>query len=98
ALTNETASPLGAAVDTVLALEAGEERAVAATKTYVNSLGAIALLFASATEDGHALAELERVPGQLALQLERSWEDVALLDSLGVVEGGTAIARGVNYG
>ena len=35
----------------VLPLEAGEERAVAATKTYLNSLGAVALLFAAIGDD-----------------------------------------------
>src|SRR5438128_5367761 len=47
ALTNVADSPLAQEADAVLPLEAGEEHAVAATKTYVNSLGAIALLFAA---------------------------------------------------
>jgi glucosamine--fructose-6-phosphate aminotransferase (isomerizing) len=98
AITNEATSPLASGVDAVLPLEAGSERAVAATKTYLNSLGAIALLFACATSDSQALDELERMPGQLARQLDRSWEDAAALDGLDVVEGGTVIARGVNYG
>jgi glucosamine--fructose-6-phosphate aminotransferase (isomerizing) len=97
AITNDTSSPLAAAADEVLALEAGEEVAVAATKTYVNSLGAIALLFAVATGDDAASAELERVPSQLALQLERSWDDVRRLDALADLHGGTVVARGVNY-
>ncbi|HEU5361871.1 MAG TPA: SIS domain-containing protein [Gaiellaceae bacterium] len=97
AITNDTASPLAAAADEVLALEAGEEVAVAATKTYVNSLGAVALLFAVATGDAAALAELERVPSQLALQLERSRDDVRRLDLLEDLHGGTVVARGINY-
>jgi glutamine---fructose-6-phosphate transaminase (isomerizing) len=98
ALTNAPSSPLGSAVDVVLALEAGVEQSVAATKTYVNSLGAIALLFATSTGDQEALAELARVPEQLARQLERSRDDAARIDALAPVEGGTVIARGVNYG
>jgi glucosamine--fructose-6-phosphate aminotransferase (isomerizing) len=97
ALTNSPASPLGQAADAVLKLEAGDEQAVAATKTYVNSLGAVALIFATATSDGRALAELERLPDQLAAQLERSWGDVTVLDDFGRIEGGTVIARGINY-
>jgi glucosamine--fructose-6-phosphate aminotransferase (isomerizing) len=97
AITNDLASPLAAAADEVLALEAGEEVAVAATKTYVNSLGAVALLFAVATGDAAALDELARVPSQLALQLERSWDDVRRLDLLENVHGGTVVARGINY-
>ncbi|HZO34610.1 MAG TPA: SIS domain-containing protein [Gaiellaceae bacterium] len=98
ALTNEPASPLGASADAVLALEAGSEESVAATKTYVNSLGAIALLFATATGDRGALDELERVPEQLERQLALSAESARRIDELGPIEGGTVIARGVNYG
>jgi glucosamine--fructose-6-phosphate aminotransferase (isomerizing) len=97
AITNDETSPLAEAADEVLALEAGEERAVAATKTYVNSLGAVALLFAAATDDRDALAELRRVPSQLALQIERSWDDARAIERLGDIGGGTVIARGVNY-
>ena len=97
AITNDVASPLAAAADEVLALEAGEELAVAATKTYLNSLGAIALLFAVSTSDENALHELEQIPAHVALQLERSWDDAQRLDRLGELQGGTAVARGVNY-
>ena len=63
ALTNDAASPLAQQADAVLPLEAGEERAVAATKTYLNSLGAVALLFAAIAEDELALDELKRDAG-----------------------------------
>jgi glucosamine--fructose-6-phosphate aminotransferase (isomerizing) len=98
AITNRPESPIAAAADAVLPLEAGEERAVAATKTYANSLGAIALLFAWSTRDRAALRELELMPGRIAEQLERSFEDASLLDSYGGIHGGTVVARGINYG
>jgi len=98
AITNEPASPLGRAAEAVLALEAGEERAVAATKTYLNSLGALALLFATSTRDDDALAELTRTPEAVARQLERSFADVGALDELDPIAGGTVIARGVAFG
>lgn len=97
ALTNAPSSPLGRAADGVLKLEAGKEQAVAATKTYVNSLGAVALLFATTTGDSQALDELERIPERLARQLDRSWLDAAEIDRLGSVDGGTVVARGINY-
>src|SRR4051794_5168619 len=96
ALTNDPDSPLGRTVDAVLKLEAGEEQAVAATKTYVNSLGAVALIFAVTTGDERALAELRRMPEQLAAQLDRTWLDAAAVDRLGAIEGGTVVARGIN--
>jgi glutamine---fructose-6-phosphate transaminase (isomerizing) len=97
ALTNTPSSPLGLAADGVLKLEAGKEQAVAATKTYVNSLGAVALLFATSTADAQALGELQRLPAQLAAQLDLSWEHVTEIDPLGTVDGGTVVSRGINY-
>ncbi len=44
AVTNEPNSELARAAEAVLPLAAGPERAVAATKTYLNQLGALALL------------------------------------------------------
>jgi glucosamine--fructose-6-phosphate aminotransferase (isomerizing) len=93
AITNNAESPLAGAADIVLPLEAGSEEAVAATKTYINSLGAIALIFAVST--GAGLAELEGVPAQLSAQLELSRYAAERLELL---DGGTVVARGVNYG
>lgn len=96
AITNEPDSPLAHAAEAVLPLEAGEERSVAATKTYLNSLGAIALLFAASTRDAQAWHELARMPAQVATQLELSLVDAARVDvSIG---GGTVVGRGINYG
>ena len=73
--------------------------AVAATKTYVNSLGAIALLFASSTDDARALRELHLMPERIAAQIELSFADArrARGRSRGI-RGGTVVARGINYG
>ena len=63
AITNRPGSPLAAAAEHTLPLLAGEERAVAATKTYTAQLGALAMLSA-ALEGGEARwAELSRVSG-----------------------------------
>jgi glucosamine--fructose-6-phosphate aminotransferase (isomerizing) len=97
ALTNDAASPLARTADAVLALEAGEERAVAATKTYVNSLGAVALLFAAIGDDDAARAELARMPALLELQVELSSEELPPLEGYVDAVGATVVARGVNY-
>jgi len=52
AVTNDADSPLAAAADAVLALGAGEEHAVAATKTYTAQVAALLLLSAHAGRDG----------------------------------------------
>jgi glutamine---fructose-6-phosphate transaminase (isomerizing) len=98
ALTNKPGSPLALAAEAVLPLEAGDERSVAATKTYLNSLGAIALLFAASTRDKQARRELELIPAQVEAQLEQSLLDVANVDRYRSIEGGTVVGRGINYG
>ena len=98
AISNTPGSPLARAAGEVLPLEAGDELAVAATKTYINSLGAVALLFASSTRDGEALGELHAMPERIAAQIAQSREDVAALGEETPIRGGTVVARGINYG
>jgi glucosamine--fructose-6-phosphate aminotransferase (isomerizing) len=81
-----------------LPLEAGEEHAVAATKTYVNSLGAVATLFAELGNDVTAREELARMPEALAAQIDLSLGDVPALEEYRDAVGLTVVARGVNYG
>jgi glucosamine--fructose-6-phosphate aminotransferase (isomerizing) len=67
ALTNEPESELAHAADVLLPLEAGPERAVAATKTYVNELATLALLAAAIAGRGPEFADRVRtVAGLLA--------------------------------
>src|SRR5205085_1282791 len=62
ALTNDSGSELGRAADAVLPLRAGPEQAVAATKTYLTELAALALLAAGvAGRGGEAVEGLGRV-------------------------------------
>ena len=98
ALTNDAASPLAQQADAVLPLDAGQERAVAATKTYLNSVGAVALLFAAISEDEQALDELKRMPEVLERQIALSLESFPSLDEYRDAVGMTVVARGVNYG
>jgi glutamine---fructose-6-phosphate transaminase (isomerizing) len=97
ALTNDADSALAHAADAVLPLEAGAERAVAATKTYLNSLGAVALLFA-AVDGGTASDELAGMPERLARQIELSFATAPPLDEYADAIGATVIGRGVLYG
>src|SRR5207253_11496859 len=69
AITNEPDSPLAATAETVIDLQAGPELAVAASKTYVAELAAVALL-SDALAGGGAEAELAALPGYLAKALE----------------------------
>lgn len=97
AITNNIVSPLARTADEVLVLEAGDEKAVAATKTYMNSIGAVALVFAAA--DGPvAERELAQMPEILERQIALSRESAPLLDEYADAIGATIVGRGVNYG
>jgi glucosamine--fructose-6-phosphate aminotransferase (isomerizing) len=63
AITNRPGSPLGLAAEHTLPLLAGEERAVAATKTYTAQLCALAMLSAAVEGAPARWRELDRVPG-----------------------------------
>ncbi|MGH8705830.1 MAG: SIS domain-containing protein, partial [Burkholderiales bacterium] len=64
-LTNQSGSALGLAVDAEVPIGAGTERAVAATKTFVLNLTAIAHLIAAWSRDCELLASLEALPAAL---------------------------------
>ena len=98
AITNDPKSPLAQTADWTLPLHAGEERAVAATKTYLNSIAAVALLSTAAVGGAQRLRELQAIPGTVADQIERSLAAADALDRYRDVESGSVIARGVNYG
>jgi glucosamine--fructose-6-phosphate aminotransferase (isomerizing) len=68
AVTNDPESALAEAAHAVLPLAAGEEHAVAATKTYSNQIAALALLAAELAGRGD---ELARELDQAAAELER---------------------------
>jgi glucosamine--fructose-6-phosphate aminotransferase (isomerizing) len=72
ALTNEPDSELAKVAEAVLPLTAGPERAVAATKTYLNQLAGIALLAGAVAGRGREVADsLRRVAELLAGALPR---------------------------
>jgi glutamine---fructose-6-phosphate transaminase (isomerizing) len=74
AITNDTESELAHAADAVLPLAAGEERAVAATKTYSNTLAALALFAGMLAGRGDEIA------GQLETVAEQQERQIPLLE------------------
>lgn len=70
ALVNMPGSPLAGLADHVIDLAAGPEHSVAATKSFIASLAAIAWLVGAWAEDGELLAAVEQLP----LLLEDAWK------------------------
>ncbi|MEJ2756865.1 MAG: SIS domain-containing protein [Anaerolineales bacterium] len=79
AITNDADSPLGQAANYCIDILAGEEKAVAATKTYMAELLAIALFSAALSENGGLSEALQQVPEYLTqtLALESVMERAA---------------------
>lgn len=73
ALVNAEDTPLAAAAHYVLPLRAGPEQSVAATKSYIASLAAIAHLVAAWTNDKRLLDALRGLPAQLAQAWNLDW-------------------------
>ncbi len=99
AITNDTSSELATAAEAVLPLAAGDERAIAATKTYLNQVAALALLAAHAGGDARAVADGIR---RAADQLEASLPDLearaqALALPFGFVGRMFVIGRGPEF-
>jgi glutamine---fructose-6-phosphate transaminase (isomerizing) len=96
AITNDPDSPMARAARHVIALGAGEERSVAATKTYTASLGAVAALAAHLAGAPHLHAELRAAPEAVAAQLEQPVEEAAELAA--GWQRCAVTGRGANYG
>jgi glutamine---fructose-6-phosphate transaminase (isomerizing) len=98
AITNSPDSPLARAADETIDLAAGEERAVAATKTYTAELAAIALLaVALGPNDPAAEKALADVPSAMAaaLEIEPAAERVAAARP--AIGGAIVLGRGFEY-
>jgi glutamine---fructose-6-phosphate transaminase (isomerizing) len=95
AITNDASSPLAATAAHVLDLGAGEERSVAATKTYTASLAAIAAL--AAEGDGALSDDVARLPGLLAAQLDLTRGADAAVEAAVAWERLTVVGRGAHY-
>lgn len=65
ALVNDETSPLGEIVDEVLPLRAGTEVSVAATKSYLATLSALAQLVANWTQNNELIAALADLPAAM---------------------------------
>ncbi|HEY8567427.1 MAG TPA: SIS domain-containing protein [Beijerinckiaceae bacterium] len=92
ALVNDEESPLAASSDIVLPLAAGPEVSVAATKTFVASLSALAALTAAWAEDGALRDALARLPERLDAATRLDWSGA--LDALTPAESLVTIGRG----
>lgn len=97
AITNDASSPLAKTADHHLDQQAGEEGAVAATKTFTSQMMLLALLVARWSADDDLLAALEAVPGAMRrLLAEREAITHAAL-RLTHADDAWVLGRGLSY-
>jgi glucosamine--fructose-6-phosphate aminotransferase (isomerizing) len=97
AITNDAKSPLAAEADCVIDLHAGEERAVAATKTYTAELAALALLSCALSEDSGRLNALGRIPAALESALGDEQQVASAVQRYRYMRTCVVLGRGYNY-
>ena len=107
ALTNDLTSPLAAAAERTVHLDAGPERAVAATKTYIAELVSVALIAAAAARrsgrDASWSNEIDALPErmQAALSAATAWlakgADAPLYTALLHSSRALVVGRGFEY-
>ena len=95
ALVNDAESPLARIASHVVPLGAGPETSVAATKSYIVSLSALALLVGSLGKDRRLLEALRAVPEVMAAAWQCDWS--ALLDALKPANNMFVVGRGVGF-
>jgi len=97
AITNVPDSDLAAEADHLLTLHAGEERSIAATKTYTSELMALALLSATLAADAQMLNEITQVPAVIEKVLTVNEHVHAIAPRYRYMQDCVVIGRGYNY-
>jgi glucosamine--fructose-6-phosphate aminotransferase (isomerizing) len=95
AFVNKTESPLARTCEWVVPLCAGEERSVAATKSYIAALAAVARLVAHWKRDARLLEALELLPTRLAAAA--ATESPAAIDALAPASRAMIVGRGLGF-
>lgn len=97
AITNDAASPLAQAAEHLIHLQTGREQAVAATKTYTASLGALAVFSCLYANDQARLEELRRVPALMAQTIQGLAASLKRVERYRYMNYSIVIGRGFNY-
>ncbi|MFD1697160.1 SIS domain-containing protein [Roseibium aestuarii] len=92
ALVNTMPSPLADACERAIALHAGPEKAIAATKSFFNSIAAGLFILAEWTGDAALSQALERLPEQAEAALALDWSPLS--DRLGTASSLYVLGRG----
>ena len=97
-VTNNTESPLAKAADYHLFCDCGEEKSIAATKTFTSEMFLLANLCARITGNENLKKELDTVPGLVKELLDEMPEAIEnRADRWRFIENAVVLGRGMNY-
>lgn len=97
AITNDPDSPIGNVANFVINLHAGEEKAVAATKTYTSSLVCLAMISASLQEETQLMDELTCLPDYMTDVFQMIGDRLEYIQRYRYMEHCAVVGRGFNY-
>jgi glucosamine--fructose-6-phosphate aminotransferase (isomerizing) len=95
ALVNDTTSPLARAAEWTMPLHAGQEKSVAATKSFIASLVAGARLVAHWQDDAELKAGLEALPEALRAASQSDWSKA--VEVLAPARNIMVVGRGISF-
>jgi len=97
AITNSADSPLAQTSEHVIHLHAGQERSIAATKTYTSELAAIAMLSVALRADAGLKSELAKIPDRVSKTLALDPEIHQIAARYRYMKVCVVVGRGYNY-
>jgi glucosamine--fructose-6-phosphate aminotransferase (isomerizing) len=97
AITNNQDSPLASTADFVIPLHAGEEKSVAATKTYTSSLTALAMLSSYLSGDQRYLDQIQSLPHAMEDAICFSQKALTNVQRFRYIDRCSVLGRGFNY-
>ena len=97
AITNSPDSPLARTADFILDIQAGAEKAVAASKTYTAELMVIAMLSTAMSGSSSRWGELARVPGWIEEVLKEDSGIAQMAERYRYMQQCVVLGRGYNY-
>lgn len=96
-ITNDAHSPLAHAAEHTIGLHTGQERSVAATKTYTASLVAIAMLSAAIAQDEACQQAIQTIPDYLAQATAQAADVIRASERYRYMDACVVVSRGYNY-
>lgn len=97
AITNDPGSPLAQTAEHIIDLQTGKEQAIAASKTYTASLGALALFSAELDGDPERLEQLKHIPDAMEQTLSSVEPLMSRIERYRYMAHCAMVGRGFNY-